>query len=56
MTAIPADLAAFLEQHRDSREYRRALAVKLALQGYLYQHICALLDVTPGFISQAKKA
>ena len=28
----------------------------MALQGYLYQHICALLDVTPGFISQAKKA
>jgi putative transposase len=56
MTLIPADLAAFLAEKRDSREYRRALAVKLALQGYLYEAISDMLDVTPGFISQAKKA
>jgi putative transposase len=52
MVSIPADLTAFLAEKRDSREYRRALAVKLALQGYLYQTI----SVTPGFISQAKTA
>jgi putative transposase len=56
MSAIPADLQAFLNEHRDSREYRRGLAVKLALQGYLYATICEMLDVTPGFISQAKTA
>lgn len=56
MASIPADLTAFLADNRDSREYRRALAVKLALQGYLYQAISDMLDVTPGFVSQAKKA
>jgi putative transposase len=56
MVPIPADLTAFLAEKRDSREYRRALAVKLVLQGYLYEAISAMLDVTPGFISQVKKA
>ena len=56
MTLIPANLTAFLAEQRDSREYRRALAVKLALQGYLYEAISDMLDVTPGFISQVKKA
>lgn len=56
MASIPADLIAFLAEKRDSREYRRALAVKLALQGYLYEAISDMLDVTPGFISQVKKA
>lgn len=56
MASIPADLTAFLAEKRDSREYRRALAVKLALQGYLYEVICDMLDVTPGFVSQAKQA
>jgi transposase len=56
MASIPAELTAFLAEKRDSREYRRALAVKLALQGYLYQAISDMLDVTPGFVSQAKQA
>ena len=56
MASIPADLTAFLAEKRDSREYRRALAVKLALQGYLYETISDMLDVTPGFVSQSKKA
>jgi putative transposase len=56
MVSIPTDLTAFLAEKRDSREYRRALAVKLALQGYLYEAISDMLDVTPGFVSQAKKA
>jgi len=56
MSSIPADLTAFLAEKRDSREYRRALAVKLALQGYLYDVISDMLDVTPGFVSHAKKA
>lgn len=56
MVFIPADLTAFLAEKRDSREYRRALAVKLVLQGYLYEAISDMLDVTPGFVSQSKKA
>jgi putative transposase len=56
MVSIPADLTTFLAEKRDSREYRRALAVKLALQGYLYEAISDMLDVTPGFVSQSKKA
>jgi putative transposase len=56
MSGIPADLAAFLAEKRDSREYRRGLAVKLALQGYLYEMICGMLDVSPGFVSQSKTA
>ena len=56
MSSIPADLTAFLAEKRDSREYRRALAVKLAFQGYLYDVISDMLDVTPGFVSHAKKA
>jgi putative transposase len=53
---LPADLLAFLQEPRDSREYRRALAVKLALQQLPYAQICALLDVSPGFVSQQKQA
>jgi len=56
MVSIPADLTAFLTEKRDSREYRRALAVKLALLGYRYEAICEMLDVTIGFVSQSKKA
>jgi transposase len=56
MAGIPDDLVAFLAEKRDSREYRRALAVKLALLGYTYDAISSMLDVSPGFISQAKKA
>lgn len=56
MTSVPADLQTFLAHHRDSRAYRRALAVKLSLQGYTYEMISSLLDVTVGFVSQAKTA
>jgi len=56
MASIPMDLTAFLAEKRDSREYRRALAVKLVLQGYLYEAISDMLDVTPGFVSQSKHA
>ena len=56
MAVIPDDLVAFLAEKRDVREYRRALAVKLAFQGYLYETISDMLDVTPGFVSRSKKA
>ncbi len=53
---IPADLRAFLEQKLDSREYKGALAVKLALQRFAYQFICDRLSVTPGYVSQQQNA
>lgn len=56
MGEVPADLVAFLTDHRDAREYRRGLAVKLAYQGYTYETIATILDVSLGFISQAKTA
>jgi putative transposase len=56
MTITPDDLTAFLNESRDSREYRRALAVKMALQGYMVEFIADMLQVSPGFVSQAKKA
>src|SRR2546423_7338510 len=55
MTKNSDDLEAFLAQERDSREYKRAIAVKMALKGYLYEVICDILNVSPGFISQWKK-
>ena len=50
------ELEAFLAEKRDSREYRRGVAVKMALNGYLYEVICDVLNVSPGFISQWKNA
>jgi putative transposase len=50
------ELEAFLAEKRDSREYRRGIAVKMALKGYLYEVICDILAVSPGYISQWKKA
>jgi transposase len=46
---------AFLAEKRDSREYRRALAIKLALLGYLVEAISDMLEVTPSFVRQWKK-
>jgi transposase len=56
MATLPHDLMTFLREQRDVREYRRGLAVKLALQGYTCETIANMLDVSPGFVSQAKKA
>ena len=56
MTVSLDEIEAFLAEKRDSREYRRGIAVKMALKGYLYVVICDILDVSPGYISQWKKA
>src|SRR5437764_3876083 len=50
------ELDAFLAEKRDSREFKRAIAVKMALKGYLYAVICDILDVQPSFVSEWKKA
>ncbi len=56
MISVPADLLAFLAQQRDSREYRRGLAVKLSYEGWTYEMISSILGCTPGFVSQSKQA
>jgi putative transposase len=56
MTRSLEELETFLTEKRDAREYRRVLAVKMALKGYAYDVLCDILSVTPGFISQSKKA
>lgn len=46
----------FIKSHPEPRELRRALAVKLALEGYVYRNIQNILEVSVGFISKWKKA
>ncbi|MBW4682065.1 MAG: IS630 family transposase [Microcoleus vaginatus WJT46-NPBG5] len=43
-----------INSHPDSRELKRALAVKLALEGYFYRDIKQILGVSYGFISKWK--
>ncbi|MBW4443852.1 MAG: helix-turn-helix domain-containing protein [Plectolyngbya sp. WJT66-NPBG17] len=56
MTAEPLlqDLVEFIQQTQDARELKRALAVKMTLQGIMQRKIMALLQVTSGFISKWK--
>lgn len=56
MTPSLDDLDAFLAEKRDSREYCRGIAVKMAYKGYLYENIGDILGVSPGYVSQWKKA
>lgn len=56
MALVTDDLDAFLAQQRDGREVKRAIAVKMALKGYIYSAICAILNVTPSFVSDWKHA
>lgn len=56
MTTAPPDLLAFLAEQRDSREYRRGLAVKLSFEGWTYETISSILGCTSGFVSQQKQA
>lgn len=50
------ELNAFIESNPDSRELKRALAVKMTLQGYSHRQIQAILQVSSGFISKWKQA
>lgn len=45
----------FLKNVTDSKETKRALAVKMALLGMPYKFICHLIGVSKGFISKWKK-
>jgi transposase len=46
----------FIKSRRDSREVTRALAVKLALEGYTYRSIVEALGISYSFVSKWKKA
>ncbi|NJL54816.1 transposase [bacterium] len=45
----------FLDETRDTREYKRALAVKMAHAGIAYETIAAMLQVSKPFISKWKR-
>lgn len=46
------ELDEWIKSNRDSRELKRALAVKLALQGWGYRAIAEILNVSKSFISK----
>jgi putative transposase len=50
------ELQDFIAVCRDARSARKALAVKLVYQGYLYEEIQTILDVSLGSITGWKKA
>lgn len=51
-----AKLQDFIDLRPDAREVRKALAVKLVYQGYLYDEIQTILDVSRGSITGWKQA
>ncbi|BBD70926.1 transposase [Nostoc commune NIES-4072] len=46
----------FIDMRPDAREVRKALAVKLVYQGYLYDEIQTILDASRGAITGWKQA
>ena len=51
-----AELQEFIDARPDAREVRKALAVKLVYQGYKYEEIQTILDVSVGSITSWKQA
>jgi putative transposase len=51
-----AELQEFIALRPNAREVRKALAVKLVYQGYLYEEIQKILDVSLGSITGWKQA
>jgi putative transposase len=51
-----AELQEFIDSRPDARELRKALAVKLVYQGYKYEEIQTILDVSVGSITSWKQA
>jgi len=50
------ELIEFIKGKTDSRELKRAIAAKLALEEYTYSKIQSILNVSAGFISKWKTA
>jgi transposase len=48
------ELDEWIKTNQDSRELKRAIAVKLTLQGWTYRAIASILNVSNGFISKWK--
>ena len=46
------DLQEFIQSNPDPRELKRAVAVRMFLQGYKHREIQAILSVSSGFISK----
>ena len=46
------DIYDFLNDVRDVREYKRAMVVRLSLEGYLDEDICTLLGISSSFIQK----
>lgn len=55
-TAAIEELKAFIRTERDGRQVKKALAVKLMYQDYVYEDIIAILDVSMGALSKWKQA
>jgi putative transposase len=51
-----AELQEFIDSRPDARELRKALSVKLVYQGYKYEEIQTILDVSVGSITSWKQA
>ena len=56
LQAAVEELQKFIALRSEAREVRKALAVKLVYQGYLYEEIQTILDVSLGSITGWKKA
>ena len=52
---MSCELIGFIESNPDPRELKRALAVQMVQQQYLYEEIQAVLQVSIGFISKWKQ-
>lgn len=50
-----AELKGFIRKQRDGRQVKKALAVKLLYQGYGYEAVVSILDVSMGSISHWKQ-
>lgn len=56
VAAAISELQEFIRMHSDAREVRKALALKLVYQGYAYEEIQIILDVSLGSITGWKQA
>ncbi|MEH2265458.1 IS630 family transposase [Nostoc sp.] len=56
LQAAIAELQEFIDYRPDAREVRKALAVKLVYQGYKYEEIQTILDVSVGSITSWKQS
>lgn len=50
------ELRGFIGRERDARQLRKALAVKLSYEGYSYESISQILEVSMGAITQWKRS